>query len=104
MIYLYKVSLINPSILIWPVALIIYEFLSTNVARIIKRKNLFQSGNDHLHYQIKKIYNLNILQINIVINLISFSMTFLGVIVNYFFGSTYSLILLLFYFLYYKLK
>ena len=105
MIYLYKVSFISPSILIWPVALIIYEFLSTNIARIIKGKNLFHSGNDHLHYQIKKIYNLNILQINIVINTISFSMTFLGVIVNYFFGSTFSLILfIILFFVYIKIK
>ena len=44
MIFLYEKISIEPSILIWPVALIIYEFISTNLVRIFKKKKYFSLG------------------------------------------------------------
>ena len=103
MIFLYKKILISPSILIWPVALIIYEFLSTNIIRILSKRNIFHSGNDHLHYQIKKIYNLKTLSINLILNSINIILTLFGIGVNFLFGSLFSLISFILVFLVYFL-
>ena len=101
MIVLYTKIKIHPSILIWPVAFIIYEFLSTNVFRLYKKKNLFQSGSDHIHYQISKKFNLKTLGINLFLNLINLFITFFGFLIFFNFGSLYSLIAFAFLFLIY---
>lgn len=103
MIFLYKKILISPSILIWPVALIIFEFLSTNIVRILSKKNIFHSGNDHLHYQIQKIYNLKTLSINLIFNAINIILTLFGVGVYFLFGSLFSLLSFVLVFLIYLL-
>ena len=106
MIFLYSNLLIEPSILIWPVALIIYDFLGTNLIRILKKKNLFQSGDDHFHYQISKKYNFETPEINLIMNIINLFITLTGFAIYYFFGSLFSLIgfvLIFFIFLYFKI-
>ena len=106
MIFLYSILLIEPSILIWPVALVIYDFLGTNLVRILKKKNLFQSGDDHFHYQISKKYNFETSEINLIMNLINLFITLTGFAIYYFFGSLFSLIgfvLIFFIFLYFKI-
>ena len=106
MIFLYSILLIEPSILIWPVALIIYDFLGTNLVRILKKKNLFQSGDDHFHYQISKKYNFETPEINLIMNIINLFITLTGFAIYYFFGSLFSLIgfvLIFFIFLYFKI-
>lgn len=90
MIFLYLELSIEPSILIWPVALIIYDFLSTNIIRIIKNRRIFQSGNDHLHHQLSKKYKLKIFQIILIINLINCLLTFFGFATHHIFGSFFS--------------
>ncbi len=101
MIILYIELKIHPSILIWPVAFIIYEFLSTNVLRFYNKKNLFKSGSDHIHYQIKKKFNLKILSINIYLNLISIVIAFFGVLIYFLFGALHSLLGFVLFFLFY---
>ena len=106
MIFLYSILLIEPSILIWLVALVIYDFLGTNLVRILKKKNLFQSGDDHFHYQISKKYNFETSEINLIMNLINLFITLTGFAIYYFFGSLFSLIgfvLIFFIFLYFKI-
>jgi UDP-GlcNAc:undecaprenyl-phosphate GlcNAc-1-phosphate transferase len=105
MIFLYEKVSIKPSILIWPVALIIYEFISTNLVRIFKKKKIFQSGNDHIHYQISKKYNLKVLGINLTMNLVNCIITFSGLLIYYLFGSLFSLIgFIIFFFIYLRIK
>ena len=107
MIYLYKEIQIDASLLIWPVAFLIYEFFSTSTVRIIKNKNVFMPGSDHFHYQIGKLFNLNIIKINLVINFFIILLVLFGFFVHFIFGSIYSLtlfIILFFIYLYIKLK
>ena len=92
MIILYLKLKIHPSILIWPTAFIIYEFLSTNILRFLKKKNLFETGSDHIHYRISKKYKLKTLGVNLFLNLLSLIITFIGVITFFMFGTLYSLI------------
>ena len=97
----------DASLLIWPVAFLIYEFLSTSTVRIIKNKNVFMPGSDHFHYQIGKLFNLNIIKINLVINFFIILLVLFGFFVHFIFGSIYSLtlfIILFFIYLYIKLK
>ena len=105
MIFLYEKISIEPSILIWPVALIIYEFISTNLVRIFQKKKVFQSGNDHIHYQISEKYDLKVLGVNLVMNLINCLITFSGLLVYYLFGSLFSLIgFIIIFFIYLRIK
>ncbi len=41
---------INAFALIWVFPFLVYEFLSTNLSRLIKKKNAFKPGKDHVHY------------------------------------------------------
>jgi len=107
MIFLYTKANIHPAILIWVVSLIIYEFLATNISRILNKKKVFQSGKDHLHYQIKRKFNLNNLHVNIILNIANIFLIWFGFLLYNFFGSFWSLIFfILFFFIYlfFKIK
>ena len=105
MILLYIEFSIEPTILIWPVALIIFDFLSTSIIRIIKKNKLFQTGKDHIHYQLMKKFNLDIKEINLTLNIINIFFTFLGLSIFYFFGAFYSIIIfIIVFFLYLRFK
>lgn len=41
---------IHPAYLIWPLAYLIFEFLTVNLIRILNNKKIFLAGNDHLHF------------------------------------------------------
>lgn len=101
MIVLYNENKIHASILVWPVAFIVYEFLSTNLLRFYKKKNLFQSGTDHIHYQISKKFKLKTLGINFYLNLLNLFITVVGFTIYFIFGSFYSLMCFVFIFLIY---
>lgn len=104
MIYLYNKYEIAPSILIWPVAFIVYEFLSTNFLRLIKKKNLLKPGNDHFHYQISKKFNLSSMKVNLVINFLNILFFFIGLLIYFSMGSTFSLMTFILLFIIYLLS
>lgn len=58
-IYLYNEMQIEPAIIIWPLAYLVYEFLTVNIFRIAKRKGVFIPGNDHFHYELGKYLKIN---------------------------------------------
>ena len=49
LIYLAKKEIIHPILLAWSVSIFVYEFISINIIRLNKRKNIFKPGHDHLH-------------------------------------------------------
>ena len=73
-----------PSLVIWIVAIFVYEFLSINLSRFIKKISILQTGKDHLHYILLKKSSSKILTI-IYIILINQFLFMLG-----FFLSNYS--------------
>ena len=63
----------NQQIIIWILALVVYEFLATTISRLINKKNIFEPGNDHLHYAINKFFKRKIytvFSINLILILI----------------------------------
>ena len=46
---------VNAFALIWVFPLLVYEFLSTNLARLINKRDTFKPGRDHIHYYLLKI-------------------------------------------------
>ena len=105
MIFLYTKVDIHPAILIWVVSLIIYEFLATNISRIINKKKIFQSGKDHLHYQLKKKFDLKNSKINIILNVTNILLIWSGFLIFNLFGSFWSLLtFILVFFLYLYIK
>ena len=54
-IFLYNKVGLHPSLIIWPLAYFIFEFLAVNITRLLKKKKILQDGHDHIHYLILKI-------------------------------------------------
>ena len=50
LIYFANRNFIHPILLAWSVAIFVYEFLSINTIRVIKKQKLFKAGLDHLHH------------------------------------------------------
>jgi UDP-GlcNAc:undecaprenyl-phosphate/decaprenyl-phosphate GlcNAc-1-phosphate transferase len=49
-----NLKIVHPILLAWSIAIFVYEFLSINLERIIRKKNLFNAGQDHLHHLLLK--------------------------------------------------
>lgn len=92
MIFLYIKLKIPVTLLIWPIALILFDFLSTNLIRIIKKKKVFAPSNDHLHNQLMKKLNLSKIKLNIAVNLMTTFFTLFGYMIFYFFNPLFSII------------
>ena len=58
-IYLFKEKGIHPALIVWPLAYLVYEFLSVTIFRIMSNKGTFKPGKDHLHYEIINVFKLN---------------------------------------------
>ena len=98
LIYLAKKNLIHPILLAWSIAIFVYEFLSINIIRVVKKLNPFKAGKDHLHHIIfnitKSIFLTNFLMF--LINIFLFTIGYLSFVkIN----SLTSLILFLFFFI-----
>lgn len=80
MIYLNKFYKIEALLLAWTVTYLVYEFLSINIFRILKKKNLVQPGSDHMHYALLrtlKSKSLTFITINFI-NVIFFTLGFIS--------------------------
>ena len=77
LIYFANQKIAHPIILAWSVVLIVYEFLSINIIRIINKKNLFIAGKDHLHHLILKKYK-SVFFTNFLITSINITLFFVG--------------------------
>ena len=54
LIYLKKSHGLHPFLLIWSIAIFVYDFILTNIERVIKNKEIFKPSKDHLHYLLAK--------------------------------------------------
>ena len=78
LILLNKEKLTHPILLAWSISIFVYEFLSINLIRLTKGKNIFQSGTDHLHHilhdKTKSLFLVNFLLpiINIIFFIIGY--------------------------------
>jgi UDP-GlcNAc:undecaprenyl-phosphate GlcNAc-1-phosphate transferase len=93
-------DIIDYALIPWIINYLVFEFISTNISRIINKKNLFNAGDDHLHYLLKKILIKNYFVI-IIINSIYIFNFLTGFLIFKFIGATTSIIFFVIYFFIY---
>lgn len=98
LIYLAQQNLVHPILLAWSITIFVYEFLSLNLIRLKNKKNIFITGQDHLHHLIFKLTN-SILLTNLSIMILNIIFFTIGYLSFYMVNSLFSLILFIFLFL-----
>ena len=83
---------IHPILLAWSVSIFVFEFLSTNIDRLLRKKNIFKAGLDHLHYKLLKSIK-SIFLTNIIIFLLNISLFVIGYISFYYVNHFFSLVM-----------
>ena len=74
---------LEPSLIIWPLGYIVFEFLSTTILRIVNRKSIFRAGRDHFHYEVKKILKTDFLVLLLIVS-INILLNIYGYLINLF--------------------
>lgn len=85
-----SIKLIEPGLIIWIVGLIFFDFFSTNISRIIKKKTAFTPGTDHLHFFLKK--KIGLYKTLFLLNFFNILIAFYGYAIWHFFGNLFSLV------------
>ena len=83
-------KLIEPGLVIWIAGLIFFDFFSTNISRILKKKTAFTPGTDHLHFFLKK--KIGLYKTLFLLNFFNILIALYGYAIWYFFGNLFSLI------------
>ena len=104
-IYIYNIKGLHPSLLIWPLAYIVYEFLSVNIIRLANNKKIFKAGKDHLHYELNELFFLNKKIVLLLILLINIFFCVIGYLIFIYFENYISLIFyVIFFTIFFTLK
>jgi len=100
-IYIFNENGVHPAIIIWPLAYIVYEFLSVTIFRIIKNTGTFKPGKDHLHYEIINVFKLRPFYSFLIILTLNIFLILIGSYVFFKFGQDISILLFIFFFIIY---
>lgn len=100
-IYIYKEKGVHPALVIWPLAYVVYEFLSVTIFRIIKNTGTFKPGKDHLHYEIIDLFKLSPFHSLVIILSLNIFLILIGSYVFFEFGQDISILLFIFFFIIY---
>ena len=76
----------------WPLAYLVYEFLTTNLNRLMNKKKIFKPGLDHLHYELMRTFNLNKYEVLVIILSLNILFCLFGYIIFINFDTLISLI------------
>ena len=102
-IYMFKENGVHPALIIWPLAYIVYEFLSVTIFRIIKNTGTFKPGKDHLHYEISNAFKCTLFYSFLIILTLNIFLILIGSYIFFKFGQDISIILFIFFFIVYLL-
>jgi UDP-N-acetylmuramyl pentapeptide phosphotransferase/UDP-N-acetylglucosamine-1-phosphate transferase len=102
-IYIFNENGVHPAIIIWPLAYVVYEFLSVTIFRIIKNTGTFKPGKDHLHYEIIDLFKLNHFYSVLIILSLNIFLILIGSYIFFEFGQDISIIIFIFFFIIYLL-
>lgn len=100
-IYMFKEKEVHPALVIWPLAYVVYEFLSVTFFRIIKNTGTFKPGKDHLHYEIIDLFKLNAFYSFLIILTLNIFLILIGSYIFFSFGQDISIIIFIFFFIIY---
>jgi UDP-GlcNAc:undecaprenyl-phosphate GlcNAc-1-phosphate transferase len=91
MIY-YKEKLnIHPAKIIWCCPIIVFDFLSVNINRILKKKNIFKPDRKHIHHILLKKIKSTFLSLTII-NFVNLTTALIGLYLTYYFNEIFSII------------
>lgn len=94
-------SIIHPIIIASILSYNVYEFISTNIYRIIKKKNLFKGGIDHFHYAVFFFSKKNIFVTNLILLFVQTIIATINICVYLYFGQLLALFIFIILFLLY---
>lgn len=94
---------INHYNIIWIFGLLVFEFLSTTLSRIIENKGIFEPGKDHIHYMILKKSKSKLTTV-LLITLINEVILIFGIIFSTFIKDFNLIAFILFFVFYFYLR
>lgn len=97
LIYVFKLGM-QPVLLIWCVNIVVFDFFTTTIIRLINKKNIMTPAFDHFHHQLKDC-KLNSISINIISFTLNTAVGLIGILIFNYIGSITSLIAFLIFFL-----
>ena len=100
-IYMYNVRDLHPSLIIWPLGYVVFEFLSVNIIRLFKNKKIFKAGKDHLHYELGELFVLKNNMVLLIILLINIFYCLIGYLIFIYFKNYLSIIFYILFFIIY---
>jgi UDP-GlcNAc:undecaprenyl-phosphate GlcNAc-1-phosphate transferase len=83
-------ELIASGLIIWVVGLVFFDFFSTNILRIIKKKSIFVGGQDHLHYFLNE--KIGFAKTIIFMNILNVLLSSYGYFIWKLYGDLFSII------------
>lgn len=89
---------IHPALIIWCCSVIVYDFLEVNISRILKKKNLFEADDNHIHQLLLKKTNSKIWVI-LILNLTNLLLALFTIKLIYPIGKIFSLMMFIFCFI-----
>ena len=106
LIYFSMQNILHPIILAWSISILVFEFLSVNLIRVIQKKDPFKAGFDHLHHLIYH-KTLSKFKTNFFINFLNLFFFGIGYLSFHFLNPISSLIafiIIFFIFFYFRFK
>ena len=100
-IFIYIEKNVHPAIIVWPLAYIVYEFLSVTILRIVHNSGTFKPGKDHLHYEIMKLFNFNQIKTVTIILIVNVFVIILGCYIFTKLGPVVSIAMFILFFVFY---
>ena len=77
----------------------VYEFLSVNIHRLKRKKNIFIGGKDHFHYLVYYYFSENIYVALLILSITQIFLTSITFMFFYLFGYLFALLIFIFQFL-----
>ena len=102
--FIYIEKNVHPAIIVWPLAYIVYEFLSVTILRIVHNSGTFKPGKDHLHYEIMKLFNFSQIKTVSIILIVNFFVIILGCYIFTKLGPVVSIAMFILFFVFYLVK
>lgn len=96
-------SLVVQQQIIWISSLTVYEFLSTTISRLVRKKNIFEPGKDHLHYGLNKIIK-NKINVVCTISFLILILSLFGYYLTIYYLNFSFIIFIIMFFIYFFLR
>ena len=94
---------IADTMIIWILAFISFEFIATSLSRVLRKKGIFTSGNDHIHYILLNKFNSKY-KVIFILSLLNILLILFGYFLNKYFSNYAFIFFILTFFLYFYLR